>query len=143
MKLTLHAQQRTQQRRVTSEAIDLAIGIGVETRGRNGASVYRLDDRTLRNLGPAYERMRGVTVVESNHEVITVWKRADSRRRGNGRRRREAVRERELARDLRDLRNRSAEQPCTGWVAPTDAGWQADTVEIAPDPRRNRTHDAA
>lgn len=101
MRLTRHAQSRVQQRCVSTEAIELALDLGIRARGRGGANLYRLDDRHLRNLGPAYERMRGVTVVESDEQIITVWKNAESRRRGNGRRRRETLRLREIERALR------------------------------------------
>lgn len=101
MHLTRHAQSRVQQRCINTDAIELALDIGAMARGRGGAAVYRLDDRQLRDLGPAYERMRGVTVVESDEQIITVWKNPESRRRGNGRRRRETLRLREIERALR------------------------------------------
>lgn len=101
MHLTRHAEARIQQRCIQSEAIELALDIGHMARGRSGASVFRIDDRHLRDLGPAYERMRGVTVVASDAQIITVWKNAESRRRGKGRRRRETLRLREIERALR------------------------------------------
>lgn len=115
MHITRHARTRSQQRCVTPEAIGFALDIGKINRSRDRASVYSLTDRVLEQHGlPRNHRLRGVTVVEVDGFVVTVWKNAPPHHRGEGRRRRDDLRQKESAQAIRDWNSTPYASP---WAA--------------------------